>query len=96
MVREELASFRRVQSKIWSCCRLCPAARGRAAATKISPSGHPRRSSRLLAISPLAESDWLDDMGRKVPLVQLGVHLASEEFDTIVGDDAQYACKNST
>jgi LacI family transcriptional regulator len=48
-----------------------------------------RQVDGILAISPLAEARWLDDMGRKVPMVQLGVHLASAEFDTIVGDDSQ-------
>jgi LacI family transcriptional regulator len=48
-----------------------------------------RQVDGILAISPLVEAEWLDDMGRKVPLVQLGVHLASETFDTIVGDDQQ-------
>jgi LacI family transcriptional regulator len=48
-----------------------------------------RQVDGILAISPLAEPDWLDDMGRKVPLVQLGVHVNSTTFDTIVGDDAQ-------
>lgn len=48
-----------------------------------------RQVDGILAISPLAEPDWLDEMGRKVPLVQLGVHTASEHHDTIVGDDVE-------
>jgi LacI family transcriptional regulator len=48
-----------------------------------------RQVDGILTVSPLVESDWLDNLARKVPLVQLGVHLASEEFDTIVGDDSQ-------
>jgi LacI family transcriptional regulator len=48
-----------------------------------------RQVDGILAISPLAEPEWLDDMGRKVPLVQLGVHTASEHHDTIVGDDVE-------
>jgi LacI family transcriptional regulator len=48
-----------------------------------------RQVDGILAVSPLAESEWLDEMARKVPMVQLGVHLASDAFDTIVGDDSQ-------
>jgi LacI family transcriptional regulator len=48
-----------------------------------------RQVDGILSISPLAEADWLHRMGRKVPLVQLGVHMESDSFDTIVGDDAQ-------
>jgi LacI family transcriptional regulator len=48
-----------------------------------------RQVDGILSISPLAEEDWLHDMGRKVPLVQLGVHLESDSYDTIVGDDEQ-------
>jgi len=48
-----------------------------------------RQVDGILSISPLVEADWLHDMGRKVPLVQLGVHLESDSYDTIVGDDEQ-------
>lgn len=48
-----------------------------------------RQVDGLLVISPLVEADWLDDMARRVPMVQLGVHIASDAFDTIVGDDSQ-------
>jgi LacI family transcriptional regulator len=46
-----------------------------------------RQVDGILVISPLADPAWLEDMGRKVPLVQLGVHERSEHHDTIVGDD---------
>lgn len=46
-----------------------------------------RQVDGILTVSPLAESEWLEDMGRKVPLVQLGVHLESPSYDTIVGND---------
>lgn len=48
-----------------------------------------RQVDGILSISPLSDADWLHDMGRKVPLVQLGVHLESDSYDTIVGDDVQ-------
>ena len=48
-----------------------------------------RQVDGILAVSPLADAEWLDDMGRRVPMVQLGVHLSSSTFDTIVGDDSQ-------
>jgi LacI family transcriptional regulator len=46
-----------------------------------------RQVDGIIAVSPLAEAGWLDDMGTKVPMVQIGVHEASESFDTIIGDD---------
>ena len=48
-----------------------------------------RQVDGIIAVSPLAEADWLDDMGSKVPMVQIGVHERSEFFDTIIGDDKQ-------
>jgi LacI family transcriptional regulator len=48
-----------------------------------------RQVDGMLVISPLVEAEWLHDMARRVPMVQLGVHLASDAFDTIVGDDTQ-------
>lgn len=48
-----------------------------------------RQVDGIIAISPLAEARWLDDMGSKVPMVQIGVHERSEYFDTIIGDDIQ-------
>ena len=48
-----------------------------------------RQVDGILAISPLAQMEWLEDMARKVPLVQLGSHDGSEQYDTIVGDDAE-------
>ena len=48
-----------------------------------------RQVDGIIAVSPLAEAEWLDDMGSKVPMVQIGVHERSEFFDTIIGDDKQ-------
>ncbi|MCU1422012.1 MAG: transcriptional regulator, LacI family [Microbacteriaceae bacterium] len=48
-----------------------------------------RQVDGIVAVSPLAEAQWLDDMGGKVPMVQIGVHERSESFDTIIGDDIQ-------
>lgn len=48
-----------------------------------------RQVDGILAISPLAEPDWLDEIASKVPFVQLGLHMASQRYDTIVGDDVR-------
>ena len=47
-----------------------------------------RKVDGLLAISPLAETAWLEAVGQRVPFVQLGRHDDSMNYDTIVGDDA--------
>ena len=48
-----------------------------------------RQVDGILAVSPLAEPEWLEGMARKVPLVQLGVHDRSAHHDTIVGNDVE-------
>jgi LacI family transcriptional regulator len=47
-----------------------------------------RQVDGIIAISPLVEVEWLEEMACRVPLVQLGRHDESRAYDTVVGDDA--------
>jgi LacI family transcriptional regulator len=47
-----------------------------------------RQVDGLIAISPLADLDWLERFGRRTPLVMLGRHDDSVSYDTVTGDDA--------
>ncbi|WP_349903500.1 LacI family DNA-binding transcriptional regulator [Parafrigoribacterium humi] len=69
--------------------RIIAIADARAASYPAIESLYDRQVDGIIAISPLAEAEWLDDMGRKVPLVQIGVHQTSDSYDTIVGNDVQ-------
>lgn len=41
----------------------------------------------IVAISPLVEPAWLEDLARRLPIVMLGRHDEPEHYDTVVGDD---------
>lgn len=47
-----------------------------------------RQVDGLIAISPLTSVDWLARLGRRTPLVMLGRHDVSDDYDTVTGDDA--------
>lgn len=47
-----------------------------------------RQVDGIIAITPLVEPAWLEDLAQRVPLVELGRHDASRHYDTVVGDDA--------
>jgi LacI family transcriptional regulator len=42
----------------------------------------------IIAISPLVDPAWLEDVARRVPIVMLGRHDQPTAYDTVVGDDA--------
>jgi LacI family transcriptional regulator len=46
-----------------------------------------RQVDGVVAISPMVSSDWLEEMATRVPLVMLGRHDHSVNYDTVVGDD---------
>ncbi|GAA2715336.1 LacI family DNA-binding transcriptional regulator [Actinoplanes palleronii] len=41
----------------------------------------------IIAISPLVDPAWLEDLGRRIPVVMLGRHDHPTGYDTVVGDD---------
>jgi len=41
----------------------------------------------LIAVSPLVDAAWLEDLARRVPVVMLGRHDSPTGYDTVVGDD---------
>src|SRR5689334_9351380 len=41
----------------------------------------------LVAIAPLVEPAWLDDVARRVPVVMFGRHDRSDLYDSVVSDD---------
>ncbi|PZF86654.1 LacI family DNA-binding transcriptional regulator [Jiangella anatolica] len=47
-----------------------------------------RQVDGVIAISPEVEQSWLEDVAAAVPLVMLGRHDDTREYDTVVGDDA--------
>ncbi len=47
-----------------------------------------RQVDGIIAISPLVEREWLEDLARRIPVVELGRHDPSRHYDTVVGDDA--------
>ncbi len=48
-----------------------------------------RQVDGIIAISPLVATDWLERLGRRMPVVMLGRHDRSEHYDTVTGDDAE-------
>lgn len=47
-----------------------------------------RQVDGIVAISPFMTTDFLDTLGRSVPLVTIGRHDDAPAYDTVVGDDA--------
>ncbi len=41
----------------------------------------------IVAVSPLVDPAWLENLARRVPIVMLGRHDRPEAYDTVVGDD---------
>jgi LacI family transcriptional regulator len=41
----------------------------------------------IIAVSPLVDPDWLEELARRVPVVMLGRHDRPTNYDTVVGDD---------
>lgn len=41
----------------------------------------------IVAVSPLADPEWLEDLAERVAVVMLGRHDSSRNYDTLVGDD---------
>lgn len=41
----------------------------------------------IIAVSPLVDRDWLENLARQVPIVMLGRHDQPDNYDTVVGDD---------
>ncbi|CAL8970953.1 Catabolite control protein A [Propionicimonas sp. T2.31MG-18] len=50
-----------------------------------------RQVDGIVAISSRVPQEWLENLGRSVPLVMIGRHHASEHYDTLVGDDVMGA-----
>lgn len=46
------------------------------------------RVAGIIAIAPLATSEWLEDLAARLPLVMLARHDNSSAYDTVSGDDA--------
>lgn len=47
-----------------------------------------RQVDGILAVSPAVSPEWLETLGQQIPLVLLGRHDMSKNYDTIVDDDA--------
>ena len=41
----------------------------------------------IIAVSPLVDPEWLENLARRVPIVMLGRHDRPASYDTVVGDD---------
>lgn len=41
----------------------------------------------IIAVSPLVDLDWLEELAARVPVVMLGRHDTPRGYDTVVGDD---------
>ena len=41
----------------------------------------------IIAVSPLVDPAWLENLARRVPIVMLGRHDQPDTYDTVVGDD---------
>lgn len=41
----------------------------------------------IIAVAPLVNPDWLEDLAARVPIVMLGRHDTPRHYDTVVGDD---------
>jgi len=50
-----------------------------------------RQVDGLILIAPFTSTEWLEDLGSKVPLVVIARHGASTNFDTVVDDDYEGA-----
>lgn len=50
-----------------------------------------RRVAGVIAFSPLVSPEWLEDFATSTPLVMLGRHDASRNYDTVTGDDTRGA-----
>jgi LacI family transcriptional regulator len=46
-----------------------------------------RQVDGIIAISSNVTADWLEQLGKQVPLVAIGRHEPSQEYDTVTGDD---------
>ena len=46
-----------------------------------------RQVDGVVAVSPLVETEWLERLAKRMPLVMLGRHDRSVGYDTVVGDD---------
>lgn len=46
-----------------------------------------RQVDGIVAIAPLVTTDWLDLLASRIPIVMIGRHDTSEQYDTIAGDD---------
>jgi LacI family transcriptional regulator len=47
-----------------------------------------RQVDGVVAVSPMVDPEWLEELAIRLPLVMLGRHDKSRNYDTIVGDDA--------
>ncbi|GAB3999028.1 LacI family DNA-binding transcriptional regulator [Glycomyces albus] len=47
-----------------------------------------RQVDGVIAVSPMVEPAWLDQIAASIPVVMLGRHDASARYDSVVGDDA--------
>ena len=47
-----------------------------------------RQVDGVVAVSPMVDPEWLEELATRLPLVMLGRHDKSRNYDTIVGDDA--------
>jgi LacI family transcriptional regulator len=48
-----------------------------------------RQVDGIIAISPLVSTEWLERLGSRMPVVMIGRHDRSENYDTVTGDDAE-------
>ncbi len=46
-----------------------------------------RQVDGIIAVAPAVPQDWLEDMGQRIPLVQIGQHDTPDHYDVVVGDD---------
>lgn len=50
-----------------------------------------RQVDGIIAVAPAVTQQWLDQLGRRVPLVQIGQHDSPEHYDVVTGDDEEGA-----
>ncbi|MCM3697700.1 LacI family DNA-binding transcriptional regulator [Microbacterium oleivorans] len=46
-----------------------------------------RQVDGIIAVAPAVPQEWLEGVGRRVPLVQIGQHDDPDHYDVVVGDD---------
>jgi LacI family transcriptional regulator len=46
-----------------------------------------RQVDGIIAVAPLVSSDWLETLAARVPVVMVGRHDESADYDTVAGDD---------